>query len=133
MLSRENDSHDVKAVGLLGLDSGAIAGLALGRGGLPALWWMAMVALAACLPLFLFTLRARPFYSGPDLPIFYEEVEGAPALRAGAMLLADLEGYLDHNRRTLRPKARAFSLGLLLFIVGAVFAAGFLLYVSLTG
>lgn len=131
LLSANSDSHDVKALGLLGVDGAIIAGLTATRANLPSLWWVAVIALALCVPLFLLTIANRFFYVGPRLSTFYAENIDRPALEAGVQLLADLEAYFDHNHRALAPKGRALTLGLILFVLGALFSTAFLLRMSL--
>jgi hypothetical protein len=131
LLSENSDSHDVKALGLLGLDGAIILGLTAGRAALPPLWWVAVASLAACTPFFLFTISELAFYFGPNIGAFYEANIGRPALDAGVQLLADLQGYLEQNRAALGPKARSFALGMWLFVFSALFSTAFLLRMAL--
>jgi len=125
--SGDSDSHDVKALGLLGADVAAIIGLTAARPALPALWWVAVVALALCVPCLLYTIGERDFVLGPDLPKVYAQTIEGPALDAAVDLLGDLQGCLASSRRGLAPKRRAFAIGLLLFVAGSLFSATFLL------
>src|SRR5258708_3812214 len=105
LVYQNGDSHDVKALGLLGLDGAIIAALTAARAGLPTLWWVAVVALSACVPFFLFTIANQRFYFGPDLGSFYTANIERPALEAGVQLLADLHRHFHRNPKCLLPKA----------------------------
>jgi hypothetical protein len=82
-------------------------------------------------PFFLFTIAGRSFQLGPHLASFYAGHVDLPARQAAVDLLAELEHDLHSNHRALRPKSRSFSLGMCIFIIGAVFATVFLVRMSL--
>jgi len=129
--SGASDSHDVKALGLLGADAAAIIGLAAARSALPSLWWVAEVALAVAVPFFLYTIREGDLVLGPDVGKLFTEIGRTPAADAAVRLLGDLQGCLARNRRMLVPKQRSLALGLGLFIAGSLFSATFLLRMAL--
>jgi hypothetical protein len=123
--------HDVKALALLGLDGAAIAGLAAARPQLPSLWWVAVIALGGCMPLFLVTIVSRPGSLGPDVPALYRQLVDRSALEAGMLFLAELRDNMAEGRAGGLFKAHALSAGLALFILGSLFAATFLARTSL--
>jgi hypothetical protein len=131
LLAASDDMDDIKALGLLGLDGAVIAGLTAARSQLPSLWWVAVIALAVCVPFFLITIRGWPVLFGPDLAQFYAQTANSSALDAGAQLFADLQVHMRRNREALAPKARAFAIGMQLFILGALFSAIFLARMAL--
>jgi hypothetical protein len=131
LLAANSDMHDVKALGLLGLDGALIGALTAARGQLPSLWWVAVIALSLCVPCFLFTILTRTVIVGADLPGFYAANIDRPAATAGLQLLADLNEYTDSDRRASVPRYRSLSLGTMLFMAGALFTAAFLARMSL--
>jgi hypothetical protein len=126
LLAGDSDMRDVKALALLGLDGAVIAGLTASRPTLPSLWWVAIIALAVCVPFLLFTILSRPAYLGPNLSAFYEHNIDGGSLHAGTGLLSELDRDLGRTRQAMIPKALAYSVGLSLFIAGALFTAAFL-------
>jgi len=118
--------HDVKALGLLGLDGAVVAGLTAARSGLPALWWVAIIAMAVCVPFFLVTIFGDRFFLGPSLSEFYaQHIDGA-ALQAGVRLLAELNEDISQTCKGAVVKEVSLTLGLYLFVLGALFSAAFL-------
>jgi hypothetical protein len=126
LIAANSDMYDVKALGFLGLDGAVIGGLTAARAQLPALWWLAVVSLAVCVPFFLFTIVGRSFFVGPRVSAFYARNMNAAPAQAGERLLADLESDMLSNRKALLPKSLAFSTGLALFVLGALFTTVFL-------
>jgi hypothetical protein len=131
LLAAADDMHDIKALGLLGLDGAVIAGLTAARSELPSLWWVAVIALAGCVPCFLLTIRGWPAFLGPDLTQFHADSTDRSALEAGAQLFADLQASMQRNRAALAPKSRAFTIGMQLFVLGLLFSATFLARMAL--
>ena len=129
--SDDRNSHDVRALGLLGADVATIIGLTAARTALPPLWWIAVVALALCVPCFLLTIGRGSFWVGPDVGEIYAGSSRSGAAEVAVDLLADLQACLARQHRALGPKRRWFGIGLLLFVVGSLFAATFLLRVAL--
>jgi hypothetical protein len=131
LIAGEIDMHDVKALGLLGLDGAVVAGLTASRADLPALWWVAIIALAACVPFFLFTILSSRFFVGPGLAELYARHIHGAALQAGVHLLTELDHDMSRTREGAAVKGRTFSVGLCLFVLGSLFAAAFLARMAL--
>ena len=131
LLAAHSDMHEVKALGLLGLDGALIGALTATRDQLPSLWWVAVIALALCVPFFLFTILSRKFTFGLELSRFYAANIDRPAAVAGLHLLADLNTFMARDRMAIRPRYRALSVGTMLFMAGALFTAAFLARMSL--
>jgi hypothetical protein len=130
--SARSDRDENNALGILGVDAAAIAALTATREALPPLWWVAVVALAACVPFLLATISPRRLlYLGPDLAAVHAAKVSRRALGAGLQLLTDLLECLDKNQRIWLPKATTFMLGLSFFVAGALFATAFLLRMTL--
>jgi hypothetical protein len=121
-----SDMNDVKALGLLGLDGAVVAGLTASRAGLPALWWVAIIALAVCVPFFLFTILRSRFFLGPRLAALYAQYIDGGALQAGVRLLTELDKDMSRTREGEAAKELALTVGLYLFVLGALFTAAFL-------
>ena len=133
LAAAEGDIQDVKALGMLGLDGAVIIGLAAARSSLPRLWWVAVIALTACVPFFLLTIVDRRFRFGPALEEFYVKQRRLGPQRAGLQMLTELTEGMSDNRRLMAVKSVVFTIGLGCFVAGILFAATFLARTSLIG
>jgi len=133
LVAADSDMHDVKALGMLAVDGAVILGLTAARSSLPPLWWVAVIAVGVPVPFFLFTIADRRFHLGPRLADFYAKPRRAESLQAGVQLLAHLIDDMAANRRVMAVKTTAFTVGLVCFIAGILFAATFLARTSLVG
>ena len=129
----DGDMHVVKALGMLALDGATILGLTAAKSSLPRLWWVAVIALALCVPFFLFTIADGRFRLGPALAGFYAAQRRAGSLQAGVQLLSRLSGDMAVNRRAMALRSAAFTIGLVCFVAGILFTATFLARTSLIG
>jgi hypothetical protein len=112
-----SDSHDAKALGLLAVDVGAVAGaIAVSPSWTPC--WIVPIVLAVISALgFLETVRSRQYNFGPDLREFYERHGAGPLGDAQRFMLAQLLEAIDFNNGLLPPKARAFVVGLVALLL----------------
>lgn len=133
LAAADSDMHDVKALGMLAVDGAVILGLTAARSNLPRLWWVAVIVLGLCVPFFLLTIAKGRFQLGPIVADFYATQRRAGSLQAGLRLLTCLTGDMAANRRALALKGALFTLGLVCFVVGVLFAATFLARTSLIG
>ena len=74
---RDGDALDTKALGVLGVDTAAVALLVAVRGSLNALWWIPTGALGVTGVLLLAAIWPRTFDLGPDPRKFYEAMSAS--------------------------------------------------------
>jgi hypothetical protein len=87
---------------------------------------VAIIALAVCVPFFLLTIVGARYVVGPAIAELYaQHIDGA-ALQAGVLLLTELNNDMLRTRRGTVVNQLAFTLGLYLFVLGALFSAAFL-------
>src|SRR2546430_4945194 len=84
---RDGDALDAKALGVLGVDTAAVALLVAVRDSLNALWWIPTGGLALTGILLLAAIWPRPFDLGPDTRGFYEEMGATTRLAASRQML----------------------------------------------
>lgn len=128
------DSHDTKALALLGADLAAgIAVLSIHAvqssstpPGVFDRWWWVLVAGAAASALgFAFTLWNRSFRAGPAPDDFYANHINETSLVAKYALLSDLNIALKDNGERLAPKSAGWVLGAFVMAGTAVVWATF--------
>src|SRR6266516_4087518 len=114
---RDGDALDTKTLGVLGLDTAAVALLVAVRDALNALWWIPAGALGVTGVLLLAAIWPRTFDLGPDPRKFYEEMGGGTRLAATRQMLSELLAAADENDRQLPAKSRLFKIGFALLVV----------------
>src|SRR5713226_50200 len=93
---RDGDALDTKALGVLGVDTAAVALLVAVRGSLNALWWIPTGALGVTGVLLLAAIWPRTLDLGPDPRKFYEAMSASRIFRSSERLPVLLwPGWLD--------------------------------------
>ena len=87
---RDGDALDTKTLGVLGLDTAAVALLVAVRDSLNALWWIPACALGVTGVLLLAAIWPRTFDLGPDPRKFYEAMGTSSRLVATRQMLSEL-------------------------------------------
>ena len=107
---RDGDALDTKALGVLGVDTAAVALLVAVRDSLNALWWIPTGALGVTGVLLLAAIWPRTFDLGPDPRKFYEAMGTSTRVTATRQMLSELLEAVDENGRQLPSKNSASSL-----------------------
>jgi hypothetical protein len=90
-------SLDTKALGVLGVDTAAVALLVAVRDSLNALWWIPTGALGVTRVLLLAAIWPRTFDLGPDPRKFYEAMGGSTRVTATRQMLSELLEAVDYH------------------------------------
>jgi hypothetical protein len=114
---RDGDALDTKALGVLGVDTAAVALLVAVRDSLNPLWWIPAGGLAVTGILLLAAIWPRTFDLGPDPRNFYEEMGASTRLVATRQMLSELLAAVDENDGQLPAKSRLFKIGFALLLV----------------
>ena len=114
---RDGDALDTKALGVLGVDTAAVALLVAVRDSLNALWWIPTGALGVTGVLLLAAIWPRTFDLGPDPRKFYEAMGASTRVTATRQMLSELLEAVDENDRQLPGKSRLFKIGFALLVV----------------
>lgn len=113
------DSHDAKALGILGAE---LALIALGFAARPmwTLWFIpAIVLVAASVVLLVLDLWPRAYNIGPDIADLYSRAASEPSAReANQLVLAQVVAAFNDNLPAARLKSRFLSWGLRTGVVG---------------
>ena len=114
---RDGDALDTKTLGVLGLDTAAVALLVAVRDSLNALWWIPAGVLGVTGVLLLAAIWPRTFDLGPDPREFYEVMGTSSRVVATRQMLSELLKAVDENDRQLPGKNRLFKFGFTLLVV----------------
>jgi len=116
----DGDAVDSKALGILGVDAGAVALLVAVRSDLLSLWWLPAAALGVAGILLLAAVWPRTFDVGPDTRTFYETMGASTRLAASRQMLAELLAAIDVNETRLPGKKRLFKAGFRLLVIAII-------------
>jgi hypothetical protein len=123
------DSHDTKALGLLGADIAGVAVLLSNHKSLNRFWWASLIPAVLSAAGFAWTLLPRSFSTGPAIDDLYRETIGGPALDANVAVLDALTQAIDDNRRVSDRKRLGWALGAVVMAASTVMCAVYLLVV----
>jgi hypothetical protein len=122
------DSHDNKALALLGVDVAAIIGIitlhttevtTAARSPLDRWWGLLLIGSAMSAAAFLATVSNRAFWAGPAVDRFYAKHIHEPGLIAQFALLTDLNIAITHNADALTWKRGTWYVGFVLMTLTA--------------
>jgi len=116
---RDNDALDVKAIGLLAVDAGAIAVLVAVHGGVNHLWEIPAAVFGIAGLFLLIIAWPRDFDAGPDWRDFYQTYGGGKAEDVERQLLGELLESIEWNDAKAR-KRKLLTPACLLMLAGLV-------------
>src|SRR3989442_13453404 len=114
---RDGDALDSKTLGVLGLDTAAVALLVAVRDSLNALWWIPAGVLGVTGILLLAAIWPRTFDLGPDPREFYEVMGTSRRVAATRQMLSEPLKAVDEHGRQLPGKNRLLKFGFALLVV----------------
>jgi hypothetical protein len=118
---RDNDALDLKALGLLAVDAGALALLVATHDVINRLWWIPGIGLGVAGVLLLVTVWPRNFDVGPDWREFYDTYGNETPDVVGRHMLAELLAATERNAGGVPVKQWLFNAG---FVVLALSLLG---------
>lgn len=117
---RNVDALDVKALGVLAADAGALGVLVATHDQLDSLWWLPACGLAAAGLLLLLCVRPRSLDEGPNLREFFETFGGDPYPKVGLQMLGELLAALETNEKRMPFKGQVFRVGFLILVLSLI-------------
>ncbi len=123
------DSHDTKALGLLGADIAGVALLLSNHGALNRFWWVSLFPAFLSAAGFAWTLMPRSFATGPAIDDLYRDTIAGPALDANVAVLDALTQAIEDNRRVSDRKRVGWALGAVVMATATVLCTAYLLVV----
>jgi hypothetical protein len=125
-----SDNYDVKAVGLLAFQGGAIAAVFAAKDAFHGWWGIPALLLLVAASATVAVTWPRRFDYGPEVKAFYECVQAQSAAEANVFLVSELKGSLNVNENRLRQKSQFLFAALVLTLATGISGATILWWTS---